>query len=522
MPGGILSDGVLRFSSAHPLGQSGRTLMRAIVNRIAAAVSLGMVAAAPLAAQSAPTCDPTANTKGDLAKAQFSMTRALAAVDKGNPTKDVQDALRLVENGTDNPNARNFLRGEAYIIYLMQPNAQAVVPRSALGLTTNPTATIDLYAAADSAFTAVEKAAPECATVIGQWRQQKPWLNALNGAINALNNNQLDSAEILAKRSLVLDRHAPYAYSVLGSIAHSRKDLATANNYWKQTLEAAGTDTSYADVRSKTMYEMASAAAENADAATGAARRAAAKEAIKPWQDYIAVASNDLLLADAIDNAARMYYDAGDSASVSSIYAPMLANPSKYGELSLVHAVVVATRNGHQADASKLFDAALAQNPYSRDAINNLAATYIQNNEFSKAFPLIDKLVAMDPSNPDNPLLYAFAYQGLYKGTKDKKLQKIYTDSLVYFNTKSENAPVKLFVNEFNRRADATTLVGTIENRSATSKTYNLSVDLVDKSGTVVDTQTATVGPIAAKSKGTFKISSPKGGVYGYKYKPLT
>jgi tetratricopeptide (TPR) repeat protein len=168
-----------------------------------------------------------------------------------------------------------------------------------------------------------------------------------------------------------------------------------------------------------------------------------------------------------------------------------------------------------------LFDAALAQNPYSRDALNNLAATYIQNNEYSKAFPLIDKLVAMDPSNPDNPLLYAFAYQGMYKGTKDKKLQKIYTDSLVYFNNKSENAPVKLTVTEFTRRPDGTTLAGTIENRGTTSKSFTLNVDLLDKSGAVVDTQTATVGPVSAKSKTTFKINSSKGGVYGYKYKPL-
>jgi tetratricopeptide (TPR) repeat protein len=376
--------------------------------------------------------------------------------------------------------------------------------------------------AADSAFSIVEKASPECALLITQWRQQKPWLNALNGAINALNAGQLDSAEILAKRSLVLDRHAPYAYSVLGSIAESRKNPAAANDYWKQALTAAGTDTAYADVRTKTLYEIAAAASERAGAATGAAKRAAAKEAIKPWQDYIAVANNDLLLADAIDNVSRVYMDAGDSVSMPTVYAPLLASPSKYGELTLVHAGVVATRNGHQADAIKLFDAALAQNPYSRDAINNLAATYIQNDEFPKAFPLIDRLVALDPSNPDNQLLYAFAYQGLYKGTKDKKLQKIYTDSLVYFNNKSENAPVKVMVTEFTRRPDATLLGGTIENRGTTPKTYTLSMDLLDKSGAVVSTETATVGPVAPKKSGAFKITAAKGGVYGYRYKPVT
>ena len=497
--------------------------MQAFVNRIAAAVAFGVFAVTPVVAQNAaPSCDPTANTRGDIAKAQFSMTRALAASEKGNPTKDLQDVLRLVDNGTDNPNARNYLRGEAYVLYLMQPSTPAVVQRGTLALTTNPTGTIDLFAAADSSFMAVEKALPECAQVVAQWRQQKPWLNTLNAAITALNANKLDSAEALAKRSLLLDRHAPYAYSVLGSIAQNRKNWSAATDYWKQALAAAGTDTIYADVRTKTMYEIASAGSDRAAAASGAAKKAAAREAIKPWQDYIAVANNDLLLADAIDNVATMYIAAGDSASVPTIYAALLANPSKYGEIALVHAGVVATRNGHPVDATKLFNAALTQNPYSRDALNNLAATYIQTNEYSKAFPLIDKLVAMDPSNPDNPLLYAFAYQGLYKGTKDKKLQKIYTDSLVYWNGKSENAPVKLAVTEFTRRANETTIGGTIENRGKTAKTYTVNVELLDKSGNVIDTQTTTVGPVSPKSTSTFKVTSAKGGAYGYRYKPLT
>jgi tetratricopeptide (TPR) repeat protein len=320
----------------------------------------------------------------------------------------------------------------------------------------------------------------------------------------------------------VLDRHAPYAYSVLGSVAQNRKNWAAANEYWKQTLTAAGTDTTYADVRSKTMYEIAAAASEKADAATGAAKRAAAREAIKPWQDYMASANSDLAFADAIDNTARMYVDAGDSVSVPTIYAPVLANPSKYGEQTLVHAGVVATRNGRHADGAKLFEEAVARNPYSRDAINNLAATYIQSNQSPKAFPLIDRLIVLDPSNPDNPMLYAFAYQSLYKGTKDKKLQKTYTDSLVYFNNKSDNAKVKLAVNEFSRRPNETLLGGSIENRDKTSKTYNLTVEFLDKSGNVIGTETTTVGPVAPKASGSFRIKSDKGGAYGYRYKPLT
>lgn len=508
--------------------------MRRFVKRFAVA-TLGVVAASSLSAQEAASCDPTANTRGDIARAQFAMSRAINVSETGNPTKDLQEVLRLVDSGTDNPVARNYLRGEAYILLLSRPKAPTVWTRAELGLAKDPTATIDLYVAADSAFTAVERAAPQCASLIRQWRQQKPWLNALNASINALNSGQLDSAEMYAKKSLLLDRSAPYAYSVLGSIAQTRRssgpitDVArraalskAAADYWQQTLTAAGTDTLYADVRSKTLYEIASAASEKANLETGAGKRAAARAAIKPWQDYIALASNDVLLADALNQVATMYQAAGDSASIPTVYAPILGSPSKYGEMTLVHAGVLATRNGRYSEAATLFNAALAQNPYSRDAINNLAASYIQNSEFVKAFPLIDKLVAMDPSNPDNPLLYAFAYQGLYKGTKDKRLQKIYTDSLVYFNNKSENAPVKLLVLEFTRRPAETVFSGSIKNLGKTPKTYSLTVEFLDQSGNVVATETASIGPVAANASQNFKISSAKGGVYGYRYKPVT
>ncbi|MEO7823677.1 MAG: tetratricopeptide repeat protein [Gemmatimonadaceae bacterium] len=503
------------------------------VNRFAAGAMLVAVAA-PLAAQDATSCDPTANTKGDIARAQFAISRAIAVSETGDPTKDIQEVLRLVDNGTDNPVARNYLRGQGYVLLLSRPNAPTVWTRAQLGLARDPAASIDLFAATDSAFTAVERALPQCASLTKQWRQQKPWLNALNASINALNAGQLDSAEVYANRSLLLDRSAPYAYSVLGSVAQNRMRAAgadaakraalasTAAGYWKQTLTAAGTDTLYSDVRSKTLYELATAGTERAELASGAAQKAAAREAIKPWEEYIAVASSDAMHADAIDQVASLYRLAGDSASISAVYAPLIANPGKYGELTLVHGGVVATRSGKYADAATLFNAALAQNPYSRDAINNLAASYIQTNEFSKAFPLIDKLVVLDPSNPDNPLLYAFAYQGLYKGTKDKKLQKIYTDSLIYFNEKSETAPVKVVVTEFTRRPSETTFIGSIKNLGKAAKTYSLTVEFLDKSGNVVATETASVGPVAANASGAFKISAAKGGVWGYRYKPVT
>ena len=51
--------------------------------------------------------------------------------------------------------------------------------------------------------------------------------------------------------------------------------------------------------------------------------------------------------------------------------------------------------------------------------------------------------------------------------------------------------PVKLLITEFSRSDKETTLGGTIENRGPAPKTYNLSVEFLDKSGAVVGSQKA-------------------------------
>jgi Tfp pilus assembly protein PilF len=89
------------------------------------------------------------------------------------------------------------------------------------------------------------------------FRQQKAWLDVTNAAINALNANKLDSAEIYAKRSLTLERKSPYAYTVLASVAKSKKNAPAVIEYSKQVIATAGNDTAYADVKERAQFELA-------------------------------------------------------------------------------------------------------------------------------------------------------------------------------------------------------------------------------------------------------------------------
>ena len=498
-----------------------RLLTAATIVVVAVPVVAQTPATAPAA--SAASCEIDQNKPQALALATLSLTRANAVLKSGDPTKDLKDVVARMTAPTlknENPVGRAFLLASAYVLLLEQPGIQAVSPRSAVGIATDPAATIDLFAAADSAITIVENSSPACAAYMAPFRQQKAWLDVTNAAINALNANKLDSAEIYAKRSLTLERKSPYAYTVLASVAKSRKNLPAVIEYSKQVITAAGDDTTYADVKERAQYDLASTLSDRVKAATGAEKKSLAKEAIAVWAP-LSVSRDVIQGTVAVRNLEELYKAAGDSAQIPKIYAPMLADPSKYGEGALLQAGVIASQAKRPEDAARLFEAVIKQNPFSRDALNNVAASFLQTNEIDRAIPYIDKLVSIDPNNPDNYMLYAFAYAGRLKKKVDAKTQKTYNDSLIYWNSKSEKMPVKVSVNEFSRNSEGTTLAGVIENRGTTPKTYALTVEFLGPTGDVLFTETANVGPVAPKEKKEFRIKNPKTGVAGYRYKPL-
>lgn len=497
--------------------------------RVAAMASISIVFAAPAVAQNPPTaaatCDIDNSRPQAMARATFSMARAQAALKTGNPTKDLRDvvsALNAPSLKNENPVGRAYLLGQAYILLLEQPGITPITTRLSIGLTNDPNGMIDLFAAADSMWKVVEASSPACVTVGQQWRQQKPWLNVTNAAINALYSGKLDSAEYLANRALLLDRNAPYAYSVLASVAKNRKDYAAAAEYWKKTLAAAATDTAFNDVLERALYDIAATTTIRADAATGAEKKALAREAINGWNALFAKSTNDVQTGAAVQNMARLYVIAGDSISMGRIYAPMLAESARYGENTLMQAGVLAFQVKRHEDAARFFSVVLERNPFQRDALNGLANSYFLLNQYDKVFPLVARLTNLDPSNPENWMLNAYGYAGLLKNTKAGKLNKQYTDSLVYYSDKAEKMAVKVAVTEFTRTADSTMLAGTIENKSTAAKTYPLTVDFLDLKGQVLFSETVSVGPVPVRGMKEFRIKSAKGGVTAFRYKPLT
>ncbi|HKO16619.1 MAG TPA: FxLYD domain-containing protein [Gemmatimonadaceae bacterium] len=524
--------------------------MLALAKKAVLSMLLTMTAAAVAGAQQK-ECPADEGKPGEVARAMLALQMAQSAKPEDAP-RQLKSAIASLEKAdrSKNPVGESFVLGKTLVLWMGQPNVKPVMPRGALGFTQRPTDSIDLVTTIDSAFNVVEQAMPDCATMIAAWRGQKGWVTMVNDAIQQLNADHLDSAEALGKRSVTLNKYSPYGFMVLGNVAQKRNHPREAINFFKKTVEVAGTDTSYADLKRQELLAAGNLASQSMADASGAEKAAYAADAKWAFDQLLKDPGTTGNYADAARaGLASLASAQGDTAAVRATYQAQLANPTGFGFQQLLNAGVTAARAKQIGDAEKLFEAAYQQNPYHRDVLYNLAIMYLNDNQQSKSLPVIAKLISVDPSNGDNYKLYTFAYADLQKSwaainkrvvakanaAKDAKTRKIYADSAklsgdsvravtdlaLKNNLLAENFPMKVTFNEFSSSDSSSTLGGTIQNNTDQAQTYTMKVDFLDKSGKVVNSQTATVGPVAPKQSGTFKVTGTGTGVAAFRYAPL-
>lgn len=485
-----------------------------------------------------------------FAKDVFNLQRARSAKTPDDAEKALKAAVQDLTSNTDNPVERNYVLGQALALWIAQPNVPDVAKRGDIGYKSNPEGTVDLVAAVDTAFTAVETARPDCAAQISGpngIRRNEGWVKIANAAVQAINSDKVDTAEVLAKRSLVLFK-SPIGYNILANVAQKRGNTRDAIDAYNKFIAAAQGDTTLTENRRQALLlvgNLATDAAQHASAADKATYVADAKTA------YQTLASeNDAHYADlGKQGLARVALVSGDTAALKASYQSQLANPSQYNYNQLVSGAVAASQAGDVEASTKLFQAAYQLNPYHRDVLANLAIMYVKQDSGDKALPYVKKLVEVDPSNGENYRLFAYAYAAMQKrlmaenraygqkanSTKNARLKRqlidsarisndsirAVTDLALKYNNMADSLPVKVAFTEFTPKDSGTTLGGTITNNSDKQQTYTLKVDFLDKSGNVVSSQTATVGPVAPHADGKFSVTGTGAGITAFKYAPL-
>ena len=479
------------------------------------------------------TCSIDENSPSQLAIADLDLASAAGGTPDVASAK-LKDAIkRLDQVGDKNPNGHALVLGKTLVLWLAQPNVGLTPTRGSLGFATNPDQTIDLLHTIDSAFVLVENVSPDCAETVAPWRQQKPWVDMLQGAIDAANNQKLDSAEVLANRSLQLYRGSPYAYMVLGQVAAQKGNTPSALQNFQLAADNAK-DTSTADTRRQALLELG-------DVATRAAGQPSVAAAQKA--DYLAKAQAAYqALAD--DPGATQYADQirkglaavavakGDSAALRNSYAAQLANPSGFDYQSLMQAGVTAYSTNQFRDATTLFEAASKLNPYNRDMLYNLSLAYVKDSAFDKVPALGHRLISVDPANAGDYGLLAYAYANLNKryearskATKVPAIEKAYSDSArmsidsaLKYNAISDSLPAQVAFTSFSPGRADVQLSGEVANKTNKPTTYTLQIDFLDKDGTVVHSQTVTVGPVGANGTAPFSATATGATIQAFRY----
>jgi tetratricopeptide (TPR) repeat protein len=526
----------------------------ALFGKILAAAGALVATAAALGAQAPakPTCDIGDALKGNTARASLSFNVAFQAKPGPVAVSRLKDAVKTLESADKGEDqiARSYVMGEALSLWLNQAGVGTTPKRSDVGFTTNPDATIDLIGAVDSLFKIVEAAKPNCTDFTSYYRGGQPfYLAVANNAITSLNAEKLDSAEVYATQANRLYPGSPYGVMVLGSVAAKRSNSEQAVKYWSQAATLADRDSTYRDVRRQMLANVGSVYLNNANsAATPAEKAAAARKAADTYHDLLAVPGTK----GSYTYGARQSYQsalllAGDTAAFVKSYEALLANPSAYEYQDLLNSAVNAARANRNADAARLFEATLAQNPYNRDALFNQGVVLLALGQNDKVSPVVTRLVAVDPGNPENYNLGARAYLELAKAAQAAKKTSVaaaYNDSTLTWYNRGNKLPIEVTFNEFSPSDKQLVMSGTVLDRrdkvdvaEATArptkgkaaaklaaapklqpKAVALKFEALDKSGAVVGTQTVTTDPLSPGKSTKFSVTVPAANAIAYRY----
>jgi tetratricopeptide (TPR) repeat protein len=491
--------------------------------------------ALPLSAQTAP-CPIDLLQPATLGIANLQRQGMMNAKTPDDSRKALKTAMKQLFDAktASNPLGRDFLT--AQFLTLAIENGGELQTRDALGMPGNKDEKIDLLHYTDSLFTIVTAGDPKCAAEVKEWRMYKPYMSHIQAGYKAITDGKNDVAVTEGKRALVISRDGAQAYDVLWRASKNLNDQDAVIANIRLAAEKLEGDTTNAPVRANLMFNLGRVqqdyASQAAEPKKSELQHGAAKAFLDVLKEFPASEEAPFALQGISIAAAATKDESLNLAALDMIKA----NPTKFSGPSLAQAGVIATRANKPADAVALFEAATKSNPYSRDYVYNYAAMLYEAKRPSEMIPVVHRLLTIDPSNPDNVMLFAYAYKGLSDSVNDNFLKKVQKDSaaryakadlatkktlrdsitvwrreynrlidsVTTYSKLSDEMPHKLAYTELEMGKDKASVKGTIENRAKTAKSYAIVFEFLGKDGSVVGTKTANVGPVAPGASAEF------------------
>lgn len=493
-------------------------------SRVVPALS-ALLAATPVLAQQA-ECPVDVYQPSVLAQAGLTIGRAAGMGEAPEAQKVLRDAMKFLlddKKFANNMVGAGFLKAQIYVLWMHQAGVGSTLTNEQLGAKGVKTDKVDVLSAADSLLRAVEALAPSCAEQTAQWRGAKPWTERINKAYTFLSAEAIDSAEFYTKQSAQLNPTSPFVHNAFAQIANKRGEMPTMMSHLRAAIIEAAKDTSLAETQKQMQFQLAQTAQAYAMAGGAAQKAELNKEALGIFAMLLAQAPGTTEGAYAFSAASEIISLSQDSTAARELLAPLVATPAAYSDLTLILAADVARAFSRTSDAMAMYEGALAKNANIRDANYFLAYMYYEAKQPEKMLPLTERLIAIDPSNGDNYLMRAYAYQLMTAAERDpRKKAELQKQQDTFAGRENAMATQhKLLITRFERRATGAALGGTIENFGKAPKSFALKMEFLDTAGNVVETMTSDVANVKPGERGTFEFTATKPGIVAYRYEAL-
>jgi tetratricopeptide (TPR) repeat protein len=371
----------------------------------------------------------------------------------------------------------------------------------------------DLYGA-DSALTRAEKLAPTCAKEIDGYRQNA-WVALIKGGNGFEEQKNLDSALALYNQAGIIFRKSPIPYYQAASVYNEKgKTDSAAASYGKAVAAGANaTDTTEQKIRNRSAFNQG-AILLNAQKHQEAA---AAFEQYLKWQPNdieakrgLAAAYRGMGQADKAQALEQQIVAAGGAAGAGA------AGGGGAGSTDLMNVGVNLYNDKKYPEAAEAFAKVAAAEPNNRDALFNLANTYLAMKDGPKLLATAQQLSALEPLSENSLKLVGEGY---------KQSGKV--DDAVKTAEKVLALPVDVRVTDFAAAAGGATLAATATGREAQTAAGKpippapiaVTVEFIDAKGTPVGSQDVQIPALDAGKTHEIKAAAQGAGIAAWRYK---
>ena len=273
---------------------------------------------------------------------------------------------------------------------------------------------------ADSSFRKTEALTdPDCKREIAR-RRRNEWVPIQNAGVEQMNAGNVDSALALFRRANLIYRDEPFALLNVATIFVNRNQNDSAIFYFRAA--AASNDAPrFTEARATALFNAArlvqreasdtasvGAEARRRGVADSAVRNERLRAALEAYRDVLKVRPRDL---QAQASVASVLFSLQRTQEAQAVYDSMLAHADSMESLDLFDAGVALFRQDRYDLAARATELGLVKNRCYRDALYNLANTYLAAKDSVRLLDAARRLVAVDSMNRQSLQLLAAAMQ---------------------------------------------------------------------------------------------------------------